>query len=115
MEASLIRDLYRAFNARDVDALLAALTPDVHWPNGWEGGWLNGRDEVRAYWLRQFAEINPHVDPVAIDLRPDDAVAVRVHQVVRDHDGKLLGDQEVVHVYRFEGGLVSEMAIEDAP
>jgi ketosteroid isomerase-like protein len=109
----MIEDLYRAFNERDVDAVLAALAPDVRWPNGWEGGFVHGHEEVRDYWRRQWAEIDPHVEPVAIDERPDGRVAVRVHQLVRDHEGKVLADAEVLHVYRFADGLITEMTIEE--
>jgi hypothetical protein len=110
----VIRELYRAFNQRDVDAVLASMSDDVHWPNGWEGGYVNGHDEVREYWRRQWAEIDPRVDPVAIAERPDGTVEVRVRQVVRDLDGNLLDDGEVLHVYRFADGLVVEMTIQEA-
>jgi hypothetical protein len=94
--------------------VLAVLAPDVRWPNGWEGGWVHGHDEVRDYWRRQWAEIDPHVDPVAIDEREDGSVAVRVHQMVRDLAGNQIADNEVLHVYRFEDGLIVEMEIEEA-
>ena len=29
--------LYTAFNGRDTDTLLEQMTPDVDWPNAWEG------------------------------------------------------------------------------
>ena len=106
--------LYEAFNARDVDAVLAALAPDVRWPNGWQGGYVHGHAEVRDYWRRQWTEIDPHVEPVRMDEREDGSVAVRVHQVVRDLDGNQVADNQVIHVYRFEAGLVSEMTIEEA-
>ncbi|MDQ2842107.1 MAG: nuclear transport factor 2 family protein, partial [Acidobacteriota bacterium] len=51
----LLLQLYAAFNARNIDAVLPALHPDVDWPNGWEGGRMRGRDAVRAYWTRQWA------------------------------------------------------------
>jgi hypothetical protein len=35
---ALIRELYAAFNRRDIDRVLAAMHPDVLWPDGWEGG-----------------------------------------------------------------------------
>lgn len=54
-----MRALYDAFNARDIDTVLAAMTQDVDWPNAWEGGRVHGRDAVRSYWTRQWAEINP--------------------------------------------------------
>ena len=34
-EARTLTDLYAAFNARDLDALLPALADDVDWPNAW--------------------------------------------------------------------------------
>jgi hypothetical protein len=113
-DADSIPALYDAFNARDVDAVVAALAPGVRWPNGWEGGFVHGHDEVRDYWRRQWAEIDPHVEPVAIDERLDGSVSVRVHQVVRDLAGTKVAEGEVVHVYRFENGLVVEMTIEEA-
>jgi ketosteroid isomerase-like protein len=45
--------MYAAFNARDVDAVLAAMTPDVDWPKTWGGGRAIGREQVREYWKRQ--------------------------------------------------------------
>ena len=58
--------LYAPFNARDVPALLAAMAPDVIWPNGWEGGIVRGRDAVRDYWKRQWSQINPIVTPTVV-------------------------------------------------
>jgi ketosteroid isomerase-like protein len=49
---TLLRRCYDAFNRRDLEGALALMHPDVTWPNGWEGGWLHGRDEVREYWQR---------------------------------------------------------------
>jgi hypothetical protein len=107
-----LQSLYAAFNARDIDAVLAGMTADVDWPNGWEGGRVVGRDEVRAYWTRQWNEIDPSVDPVAMSERPNGDVEVRVHQVVRDPAGAVLADEEVRHVYAFDGILVERMTIE---
>jgi ketosteroid isomerase-like protein len=110
-----IRQLYAAFNRRDVDALLSAMAADVRWPNGWEGGWIDGRSEVRRYWERQWQAIDPSVEPVETVQRADGTIAVRVHQVVRQKDGTVIADQEVVHVYRFDGDAIAQMVIEDAP
>ena len=44
-----MRALYDAFNARDMDTVLAAMTDDVDWPNAWEGVRVHGRDAVRSY------------------------------------------------------------------
>ena len=107
-----LRSLYRAFNARDVDAALATMTPDVDWPNGWEGGRVVGHDQVRDYWQRQWAEIDSSAEPTAIRERPGGEVEVSVHQVGRDREGKVLFDDEVRHVYAFRGDLVDRMTIE---
>lgn len=108
-----LRSLYVAFNARDADGVLAAMTDDVDWPNAWEGGRLLGKEAVRGYWLRQWAEIDPRVEPVSFDARPGGEVAVGVDQVVRTLDGKLLGEGLVVHVYTLRDGLVARMDVED--
>ena len=54
-----LRSLYQAFNKRDIDAVLAAMSEDVDWPNAWEGGRVHGKQAVRAYWTRQWQEIDP--------------------------------------------------------
>jgi len=110
----LIHRTYDAFNQRDIDATLQSMHPQVQWPNGWEGGWVHGHDEVRNYWTRQWNEIDPRVTPVSITERPDGRVNVRVHQVVKDKQGKLVADGFVNHVYTFENGRVVKMEIEPA-
>ena len=107
-----LRSLYRSFNARDVEGVLAACSDDVDWPNAWEGGRLHGKDAVRDYWSRQWAAIDPRVDPVSITERADGTIAVDVHQVVRGLDGEQLAENRVVHAYTFVDGLVSRMDVE---
>src|SRR4051812_50074344 len=51
--------LYEAFNARDVDAVLAHLAPDVDWPDAWHGGRVIGIDAVRAYWRAPGGGVGP--------------------------------------------------------
>jgi hypothetical protein len=104
--------LYTAFNARDIDGVLDAMTDDVDWPNAWEGGRLLGKDAVRDYWTRQWAEIDPSVEPVSFARRPDGCIAVEVQQVVRALDGSLVSEARVMHVYTLRGGLVCGMDVE---
>jgi hypothetical protein len=110
-----LRRMYEAFNARDLDAVLARMTPDVDWPNAWEGGRVLGHAGVRDYWTRQWAAIDPAVEPVSFATRPDGRVAVGVRQVVRAPDGTLLHEGPAVHVYTFDGDLVARMDVEESP
>jgi hypothetical protein len=108
----LLQRIYVAFNRREIDAVLAAMHPGVDWPNGWEGGRVKGREEVRSYWTRQWAAVDPTVVPVGFEHRSDGRTSVRVQQTVRDLSGNLLVEVEVVHVYAFEDGLIKAMDIE---
>ena len=108
----LIQKAYAAFNARDIPAVLTTFHPQVRWAKAWEGDYATGHEEVRDYWLRQWQELNPHVDPTDIEKREDGRLEVAVHQVVRDVQGQLLFDGLVKHVYTVEDGLLKQMDIE---
>jgi ketosteroid isomerase-like protein len=108
---TLITALYAAFNRRDIDAVMAHLSPEVAWPNGWEGGAMVGQAAVREYWTRQWAAIDPTVIPQATRTDADGRIDVTVRQVVKDHDGAVLSDDVVHHLYRFEDGVVASMEI----
>ena len=41
-KVALLKRTYEAFNARDLETALAAMKPDVEWPNGMEGGTVQG-------------------------------------------------------------------------
>jgi hypothetical protein len=107
----LLREAYDAFNQRNLEDALALMCPEVDWPNGMEGGRVHGHQGVRDYWTRQWAIIDPHVDPV--EMAPDEQgrIVVDVHQVVRDLSGKVLMDQMVQHLYTIREGLIERMDI----
>jgi hypothetical protein len=105
--------LYDAFNARDIDGVLAQFAPDVDWPDAWHGGRVVGHDAVRAYWLAQWEVIDPLVTPRRVRELPDGRIEVLVDQVVRDPDGDLLGGASVLHTYTFTGSLISRMDVGD--
>lgn len=108
-----LRSLYAAFNARDIDTVLAAMSPDVDWPDGWRGGRVSGHDGVRRYWESQWTQIRPHLRPTAVEERADGTVAALVHQVVRDPGGQILDVADVRHVYSFDDeDLVRRMDVE---
>lgn len=110
------RDLlfvYDAFNRRDIEPILERMDPEVEWPNGMEGGWVHGREGVRAYWTRQWSMIDPHVEATAFEPEQDGRIAVKVHQVVRSLEGAAILDRMVDHVYEFRDQLIKRMEIRE--
>jgi ketosteroid isomerase-like protein len=114
-EIELLRTGYVAFNARDIDAALALMTPDVHWPRAFKGGFVRGPEAVRAYWTEQWSEIDGRVEPIAFHLEDDGQILVEVHQVVRDLDGTVLADEHVGHRFTIEHGLIQGMEVCSLP
>jgi catechol 2,3-dioxygenase-like lactoylglutathione lyase family enzyme len=107
----VLTKVYNAFNARDIDAVLAYMCADVDWPNGWEGGRVHGHEGVRDYWTRQWAAIDPCVEPVGFDTDETGRAVVKVHQVVRNLEGNVISEGMVDHVYLIEDGLIKSMEI----
>jgi hypothetical protein len=117
----VLKRMYECFNARDIDGVLGALTDDVAWANGMDGGHVHGREGVREYWTRQWAILRPHVEPVSFDRAPDGSIVVEVRQSVRDLQGRPLQDQThglrdktVGHVFYLQEGKVTRFDIQDA-
>jgi hypothetical protein len=108
--ASLAR-LYEAFNARDIDAALDVMHPDVRWPNGWEGGYVVGHEAVRDYWTRQWAEIDPTATPKQFEKLPAGQIRVLVHVRATNREGQLLWENMAFHTYAFDSGKVRSMEI----
>ena len=112
-ERELLVVIYDAFNRRDIDPILAVMHPQVEWPNGMEGGWVHGREGVRAYWTRQWGMIDPRVEPVGFQADDQGRIVTEVHQVVRDLSGNILLDRTVRHVYLIQDGLIRRMDIRE--
>ena len=108
----MLQQTYQHFNNRNIDATLAAMDPDVHWPNGIEGGVEHGVEAVRNYWTNQWALLNPRVEPIAFHFQEDGRINVTVHQVVHDSEGKLLVDHLIHHIYTIDKGLITIMEIQ---
>ena len=110
---TIIERAYTAFNHREIDAALALMTEDVTWPKASEGGKVIGKEEIRAYWTRQWSEFDPHVEPLAITAEEADKIRVNVHQVVKNLQGDILADSEVLHVFTTRNGLIASMDLGD--
>jgi hypothetical protein len=106
---TMIKQAYSAFNKRDIDGALALMTQDVSWPKASEGGKVVGKEEIRAYWTRQWGEFDPHVEPLAMTEEDGGKTRVRVHQLVKSLKGDVLSDSEVLHVFSVNSGLIAAM------
>jgi ketosteroid isomerase-like protein len=120
-EIDLLKRIYDRFNVRDIDGVLAVLADDVAWANGMDGGHVHGREAVRDYWTRQWAIVDPHVEPVNFRRAADGVIVVEVRQSVRDLEGKPLQEQThglkdktVGHVFRLQNGKVTRFDIQDS-
>ncbi|MBY3530988.1 nuclear transport factor 2 family protein [Rhizobium laguerreae] len=120
-DVEMIKRIYHSFNARDIEGLLTVLSDDVAWANGMDGGHVHGRKAVRDYWMRQWAIVSPHVEPVAFETTKNGAVAVEVIQSVFDLNGHPLEgqthglkDKTVTHIFRMEGEKIVRFDIQDA-
>jgi len=108
---SLIAQAYSAFNQRNIDGALALMSDSVSWPKASEGGRVVGKEEIRAYWSRQWKEFDPHVDPLELLDQGAGGIHVRVHQIVKSLAGDVLSDMEVWHVYTITNGLIERMEL----
>ncbi len=114
-DIQLLRAAYAAFNARDIDAAVVLMTADVTWPKAFKGGFVQGVEEIRAYWTEQWSEIDPHVEPTAFDQLDTATILVDVHQVVRDLQGALLADMHVGHRFTIAAGRIKGMEVVELP
>jgi hypothetical protein len=106
---TLIAEVYSAFNQRNIDGALGLMSESVSWPKASEGGRVVGKEEIRAYWSRQWKAFDPHVEPIEVIDRGAGKVEVRVHQLVKSLGGDVLSDSEVWHAYTIADGLIERM------
>jgi hypothetical protein len=109
----LISRAYSAFNRRDIDDVLGLMSEQVSWPTASEGGRVVGKQEIREYWTRQWAEFDPRVDVLEIVDGEAGKIDVKVHQVVRNLHGDVLSDTDIWHVYTITNGLMDRMDIKE--
>ncbi len=111
---TLIARAYAAFNRRDIDGALALMSENVSWPKASEGGRVVGREEIRAYWTRQWRESDPHVEPIEVFDNEQGKTDVKVHQLVKNLNGDVLSDSEVWHVYTISNSLIDRMDLKES-
>lgn len=107
---SFFEELYRNFNARNIDLVISQMTDDIQWANGMDGGYVYGHAGVREYWTRQFSMVSSNVTPLKVE-EENGVVKVQVHQVVHDLDNNLLADEIVEHFFHLSANKIAEFHI----
>lgn len=110
----VVRRIYGAFGRGDVPTILAQLTPDVEWEYG--GGttdvpWLQprrGRDEVPAF----FAAFAGATELIRFEVKEllegaDVVIAIVDLEFAVRATGKLVLEEDEIHIWRFTGSHVS--------
>lgn len=110
-----VKDVYAAFQRRDVAAILARVSEDVDWRNDavesrecpWNGN-FSGRSHLAGY----FAAVSQHLEIVVFDVRAvvasgsHVAVHLRIESKLRKNGRPLKND--VMHLWSFnDRGLIS--------
>ena len=110
-----LRGMYDAFNARDIDAVLAAMTDDVDWPNAWEGGRVRARPGGGPRVLdapvgRDRPERRGSPACASRPTAPSPWTSTRSSAT---STARLVAQGTVVHVYTLRDELVARMDIEE--
>ena len=103
--AVLLTRLYADFNARDVDAVLAVLDPDVDWPNAFEARpRARPRSRARVLGVPVRAGRSARGSARASSRTSRASTVVLVHQTVLDLAGAVMAEGRVEHVFDVRGG-----------
>ncbi len=108
---ALLDMAYQNFNARNVTAVFAVMQADVEWDTGIQGQYLVGKPALRSFWTQHWRDVDVVMTPLAYHALPDGRVATRVSQLAHDALGAVVIDNQVTHIYQFEGGFIKRMDI----
>ena len=115
---ALVKDLYAAFQRGDVDAVIAAMAPDIDWRSvgdaeDWPGfGRRRGVEEVRGYFAAQAAELDftgfevRDIDPAGDDNAGDAKVLAEGVSSFNFRQGGLPASAEWVHIFTLRDGRI---------
>ena len=111
----LLTSLYEAIERQDVDAVLALFHREARMPDSLEQAALVGRDQIKAYYQRQFATIRVEPSLLATNELPDGRIEAFLHVLVQGSTGGFWWEGRVTATYRIEGGLITEMVVTELP
>lgn len=106
---ALLSDLYEAYNRKDIEAVVAALHPEIDWPALFSEARIQGAEAVRQLFTEPFKVMNPEITP--IDIRTDlhGRIRVRVSYVVRTLDGIVFTEETNTNLFELCDKLIIRM------
>jgi hypothetical protein len=111
---ALLSALFEAIDRQDLDAVLAHFGSEARIPDSLESATVVGRDQIRAYYRRQFATIHVSASLLSTRRLPDGRVEADLHVQVRGAEGGSWGESRVKATYRIDDGKISEMVVDEA-
>lgn len=103
--ASVVQAQLDAYNARDIDALLAAYASDAEQFTLHGERLAKGREEMRPRFLARFAE--PHLQARLLTRTVVGDVVVDFESITRDFP-EGVGTQELLCIYEVRDGLIQK-------
>ncbi|ATC24148.1 hypothetical protein EIB18_06490 [Caulobacter vibrioides] len=110
----LLRRLYDAINAGDVEGAAACFGDHACFEDKLEDGPISGPAAIRAHFEHLFATLQVTATMCDYALEPDDRVRVRLQVEARGATGRLWHDGGVTAWYRLEGGLIVGQDVDDS-
>lgn len=104
----LLRRTYGAFNARNADAALELMQPEVSWATA-NDGFVKGQGGLREYWRRQWQDVGPLMEPVTFREVAPFQTAVEVRTRVRG--GEAMQETTEEHLFTMRDGLIATMEL----
>lgn len=110
----LLRRLFDAINARDLDAIMDCYAADARLQDKLEDGHLVGVEDIRAHFEHLFATLQVTLAMRDYAFEPDDRVRARLQVEARGANGHLWQDSGVTAWYRLHAGRIVEQDIDDS-
>lgn len=112
---ALLSRLHDGIVRSDIETVMGCFHPTACIADSLEGGLVTGLDEIRAYYLRQFAIVRVDAALLSVlhlDVQTADTL---VQVMVRGADGGFWWEGQVRVAYQLSDGLIASIAVSETP
>lgn len=109
---TIVQEIDSAYNAQDYSRFSSIFTEDGNFQFPIEGIVMNGRNEIRQYFARQFANLPPlrHVTTTGdINVIGPGILAVDIQVYIKNLDPKTGAIQTLFHYYGLSIGILTDL------